>query len=237
MGARNVGMTVGAQDATNLIYKSQMVGVSQNLRTDQKVKETDKQRETEQARTENPESSDTSGSLSVNSNSGSARTAPRRRLGTEDQALHRLGRGQVDWSEQGEQKGGRWLPPSLQPHSKGAGSTSQWNIPYWLMSKDAPQDDSPQAQHKKLINALRSMVNTEIQQYTKQNEPLYAKKTLRDIYSVLGEEGPSSGAPPKATLTGEPSGYTATNRRRAENAFNMLENPAPEPGEAFEMVA
>jgi hypothetical protein len=231
-------MSVGAQDANNMVFKSQMVGVSQNLRTDQTVKETDKQRETEQARTDNPESAETGGSKNVTSNGGVARTAPRRRMGR-DSSLHRLGHGQVDWSE--NESGGQgkdWLPPSLQPHSRGAGSANQWNIPYWLMAKDQPQNDSPIAQHKRLLNGLRTMVNTEIQQYTKQNEPLYAKRTLREIYSVLSEEGPTPQSAPGATaVTNDPAGMTPTNFRRAMNTFNMLENPQPQPGEAFEMVA
>src|SRR5262245_41104519 len=130
MGApRTVGMAVGAQDANNMIFKSQMVGHTQHLQQDQKVKETDKSRETEKARTENPESTSSSGSLNVNSNSGAARTAPRRRMGNE-QRLQRLGHGQVDWSEsegQSQQDGAHWLPPSLQPHSRGAGSANNWN--------------------------------------------------------------------------------------------------------------
>lgn len=238
-------MSVGAQDANNMIFKSQMVGVSQNLRTDQKVKETDKQREADQARTDNPESTDSAGSKSVTGNGGVARTAPRRRMGS-DQSLRSLGHGQVDWNEgngEGQTTGSEWLPPSLQPHSKGAGATNQWNIPYWLMSKDQPQNDSPLAQHKRLLNGLKNMVGTEIQQYTKQNEPLYAKKTLREIYNVLNDDGGSFQQKPTndqshlSAVTNDPVGMTPSNMRRARATFDMIENPQPQPGDAFEMVA
>lgn len=222
----------------NMIAKSQMVGQAQQLRVDQTIKETDKTSETEKARTAATESSESSGSKSVNSNSGTARTAPRRRLG-QDQSLQRLGRGQVEWSER-EEEGQSWLPPSLQPHSKGAGTANDWNIPYWLMAREQPQNDSAMSQHKRLLNGLRTMVKTEIDQYTKQNEPLYAKKTLREIYSVLKDDGGSLSAPPPQsafTMANEPAGFTQANIRRARNTFDMLENPRPAPGEAFEMVA
>lgn len=232
-----MGMTVGANDVNNMLNKSQMLGHTQQLRTDQTVKETDKQRETEKARTAG-ESTDSSGSKSVNSNSGTARTASRRRLGTEQQGVQRLGRGQVEWGER-EQESSEWLPPSLQPHSKGAGSSNEWNIPYWLTSQEQPHSDSPMAQHKRLLNGLRTMVKTEIEQYTKQNEPIYAKKTLREIFSVLSDDdaGVKSGPRNTTTLAGEPSGYTHGNVRRARGLFDMLENPRPQPGEGFEMVA
>ena len=236
-----MGMTVGAQDVSNMLNKSQMIGHTQQLRTEQMVKELDKQKEVEQARTDSSESATSSGSKSVNANSGTARTANRKKLGNE-QALRELGRGRVEWDEQSDKSSGKeWLPPSLQPHSKGAGSASEWNIPFWLMQSDQPRSESPMAQHKRLLNGLRTMVKTEIEQYTKQNDPIYAKKTLREIYSVLSDDGPQAQTTPAArgfaTVNGDAAGYTQANVRRARGMFDILEDSRPSPGDGFQMVA
>lgn len=235
-----MGMSVGAQDVNNMLSKSQMIGHTQQLRTEQTVKELDKQKEVEQARTDSSESATSSGSKSVNANSGTARTANRKKMGNEP-GLRELGRGRVEWDESSEKSGGNeWLPPSLQPHSKGAGSTSEWNIPYWLMQTAQTRSEAPMAQHKRLLNGLRTMVKTEIEQYTKQNEPIYAKKTLREIYSVLNDDAQSTLSPsPRgfATLGGEPAGYNTSNVRRARGMFDILENTRPSPGDGFQMVA
>lgn len=234
-----MGMAVGAQDVSSMLNKSQMIGHTQQLRTEQTVKELDKQKEIEQARTDSSESATSSGSKSVNSNSGTARTASRRRLGTE-QPLRQLGQGRVEWDEQEQKSGQDWFPPSLQPHSKGAGSASQWNIPYWLMQSEQPHSDAPMAQHKRLLNGLRTMVKTEIEQYTKQNEPMYARKTLRDIYSVLSDEaqGARSASPHGfSTMSGDPAGYNQANARKARGMFDIFNSARPSPGDGFRMVA
>jgi hypothetical protein len=233
-----MSVNIGANDASNVVFKSQMTGVSQNLRSPQSVKETDKSRDTEQTREADPES--TPDSQGVGSAAGTARPTPNKHSGQEFM-LGRLGRGQVQWNEDAEYGQG-WLPAILRPHSRTAGTSNEWNVPYWLLgNEDQHGSDSPMAAHRKLLNGLRSMVNVDIQQYIKSNDPPYAKKTLRDIYNVLNEDGSAGGGVPQGArqqaMTGDPGGLNATNWKRAMATFDLLENPQPELGEAFEMVA
>jgi hypothetical protein len=233
-------MGIGAQDAANMMNKSQMVGNTQALRADQQIKETDKSRESEKARDADPEST-AENTTSVGSSSGANRTGDVRKNGQEARGLHRLGRGQVEWQDQEKNKGSEWLPPNLRPQAKSAGTSNAYNIPYWLMSSrgEKPGEDNPASSHRRLLNGLRNMVHTEIQQYIKSNEPPYAKKTLREIYNVLGEDSDSGqqSAPASQNAAGEVAGLTNTNWTRAQATVAMLENEQPEPGEAFEMVA
>ncbi len=234
-----MGMNVGAQNMASMMSKAQQVGFAQQLRTDQTVKETDRQRETEAARDSDPESSTASNTRSVGSSSGANRAQVGRGLGQEEaRGLSRLERGGVEWQEQEKNQGSEWLPPSLRPQAKGAGTSNAFNIPYWLEKRDQQQEsESPLAAHRKLLTGLKNMVNTEIQQYVKSNEPPYAKKTLREIYNVLQEESTGGAPPQQHNVTGEVAGLNAKNWSQAQNTFNMLENPQPELGEAFEMVA
>lgn len=235
-----MGMGIGANDATNMMNKSSMVGFTQKLGADQQIKESDRAKEAEQARESDPESTTASNTRSVSSSSGAGRSQESRRMGQESRGLGRLNRGTVEWQDEEKNQGGGWLPPSLRPQSQTAGTANQFNIPHWLMSQKAnqPGADTPLTTHRKLLNGLKAMVNIEIQQYVKANEPPYAKKTLREIYNVLGEEASASSTPKKPlTTNGEPAGLNNANWQRAQSVFNMLENPPPEPGEAFEQVA
>jgi hypothetical protein len=237
-------MQVNANDAANLVYKSQMVGMQQNLRTDQTVKETQKQQETERARDSNPESSGQDG-LSVGSSSGAVRTTPQKKNQQQSvQGQQKLYRGSVEWGDTSKpQQGDEWLPPSLRPQSRQAGTSNSYNVPYWLMNNNLPgqsqnqQNESPQATHRRLLNGLKNMVNIDIQQYVKSNDPPYAKKTLREIYNVLTEDNPQAPQPGKPGLTGEPAGLSSNNWVRAHTTMSLIENPPPTPGEGFEMVA
>jgi len=232
-----MGMAVGANDMANMMNKSQMVGHTQNIRATEHVKETDKARETEAARDADPESSTAENTTSVGSSSGASRTQLQDRGRHDLRGLQRLGRGQVEWQDEQQNQGSEWLPPSLRPQARGAGS-SPLNIPYWLQSQPKQQaDGDPSASHRRLLNGLRNMVSTEIQQYVKSNEPPYAKKTLREIYTVLDED--TNGVPPaqKRNVTGDPGGLTVGNWRRAWTTQQQIDNPQPDPGEAFEAVA
>ncbi|MBM3463406.1 MAG: hypothetical protein FJX76_15005 [Armatimonadetes bacterium] len=225
-----------------MMNKSSMVGYTQHLRADQQVKETDKSKETEKARDSDAEATTAENTTSVGSSSGASRTNQARRNGQEAGGLHRLGRGQVEWQNQERNQGSEWLPPTLRPQAKGAGGNA-YNVPYWLLSNgsEQPHSENPQAAHKRLLNGLKNMVHTEIQQYIKSNEPPYAKKTLREIYNVLQDDSAPVQAGPRPSqnqnLNGDPVGFTATNFRRAQSTFAMLHDESAGPGEEFESVA
>ena len=234
-----MSMSIGAGDAANMVFKSQMTGVSHNLQAPQAIKEADRGRETERTRDADPDAAaeDAEG---AGSSSGATRAETRPRVGSgqDRYRLHRLGRGQADWGDMEHGQG--WLPPTLRPQARTAGTSNPFNVPYWLMQKDEKTgSDNPLAAHRKLLNGLRTMVNVDIQQYIKSNEPPYAKKTLRDIYNVLNDGQAPTGAPPnrESALTGDPTGLNVVNWRRAHATYNLLEFPQPQLGEAFEEVA
>ncbi len=234
-----MGMSIGAQDTANIAYKSQLAGQPQQLRADQTIKETDKSRETEKTRDSDPESTTSSGSTAVTSSGNARRSENSRKLqGGQDRSVGRLGRGSVEWGED-TQETGQWLPPGLQPQSRSAGTASNFNIPYWLLNNgDSGQSSSPSAQHQRLLTGLRTMVNNELQQYVKSNEPPYSKKTLRDIHGVLSDGGSSSAdGSARLTTSGDPGGYNKTNTTRARNTLSIFDQQPKQTGVALEMVA
>lgn len=236
-----MGMGIGANDVSNMMNKAQSVGYAQTLRADQQIKETDRSRETERARDANPEASTVSNTQNVGSSAGATRTGAARRNGEEARGLQRLNRGSVEWQQERDSENGTdWLPPSLQPQSRTAGANNANNIPYWLSYRPEQKvEENPTSAHRRLLNGLKNMCHTEIQQYVKTNEPPYAKKALREIYGVLRNEVDGGSGEPAAhqTLGGEPSGISGQNWQRAESSLQMLDNPPVEAGAAFEMVA
>jgi len=225
-------MAVGAQDFAHMMNKSQMVGNTQNLNVTQQVRELEKQREAEAARDADPDST-AQDTTRVSSSSGTRRTGESRRLGQDSGALQRLGRGRVEWQDSEHGQGAEWLPPSLRPQSKTAGS-GPYNIPYWLQTQVRQDtDESPRSAHFRLLNGLRKMVHNEIHQYVKNNEPPYAKKTLRDIFSLLQVEGPPNPAPPP-----QPAAYfDVYTFDRARAAVQVHENPRNFLGNSYDLVA
>jgi hypothetical protein len=221
-----------------------IAGHASDLRPTQSVSKMEKPSDIERARENaDPDSVENGNGKSVTSNGGSQRTASRRRAG-QDQRVNsrRMGRGGIDWGNaegEGDKTAEEALPASLRQNFRQAGSLNRWNIPFELLAKQKNDEESPQAAHSRLLTGLRNMVGLEISQYTKQNDPPYAKKTLRDIFSVLNEgEGNSGGAGPGLqTLTGDPIGFNETNMKRARATFDLLENPKADPGEMFELVA
>lgn len=226
-----------------MLNKACMVGDVQQSRAGQSVSKTKETSDIERARDADGESTESNGK-SVNSSNSSQRTTARRRSGNDQRIGSRnMGRGGVHWGspeEAGEKTGEEILPPSLRSNFRQAGCTNKWNIPFELLCKQKNDEESPQAAHSKLLVGLRNMVGLEIAQYCKQNDPPYAKKTLRDIFSVLNEDGNSNGCaagPGLLSLTGDPIGLNDTNLARARATFDLLENPRAEPGEVFELVA
>ena len=232
-------MNIGANDVSTMLNKSSMVGQAQQLRVDQKVKETEKPAASEEARDADPESTTADNNQTVGSGAGATRPQQARRFGQGMEGLRGLNRGTVEWQNQGSGKGGAWLPPHLMPQARGAGT--EFNIPYWLrmQQQEQKQAESPEANQRKFLNSLRSMIHTEIQQYVKANNPPYAKKTLREFHSLLSDDvGPTflSVQNQGKRLSGETSGYNRKNWESLENVYTMFQNP-PEPGSELSMVA
>jgi hypothetical protein len=231
-------MNIGANDVSTMLSKSTMVGGNPQLSNSSLVKETDKQRETEKARDADPESSSANDTQTVSTNSGANRSGQTRRFG-QDQSLQRLGRGSVQWQDQEGHQGSEWLPPSLRPQAKGAGTSNAFNVPYWLYSKhtEETQEDNPLVAHKRLLNCLKGMVHNDIQQYVRSNNPPYPKRTLREFHSLLSE-GASEPVRTQSAfqMSGERMGLTRQNWERQQSIATMFSDP-PEPGSGFEMVA
>lgn len=240
-----MGMNIGANDVSTMLNKSSMVGGAQQLRVDQRIKETDKTAEAEKSRDQDAEATTADNGGNVGSAAGAGRTAPNHRGGQELRGMGRLYRGSVEWQQERNSgnQGSNWLPPSLQPQARGAGTSNPYNVPYWLTSdpqSEQPQEDNPLASHRRLISGLRSMVKNDIEQYVKSSEPPYEKKTLREFYTLLSDGGTGGGTNAPSLggnrLTGQPLGYNRSNWDSAENVTVMFRN-GPRVGDQLDWVA
>lgn len=224
-----MGAQIGTSDVTSMLGKSSMVGQTQQLRVDQRAKETDRARDAETG-----EEGDSS-LLSTDRADGVGRS---RTIGTPDErALQRLGRGNVDWQQGGgvEGQAKQSLPASLTPQSRGAGSASSFNIPFWLQTRQPEtQTDNPRVAHTRLMKGLREMVGTELKQYVRSNNPPYDKPTLREFYDVLSDGKTAPFGP--STARGDAAGLNNLNWNRAQNVVSIFDERPPA-GEALDLVA
>lgn len=218
-----------------MAQKAQMVGMPNkahavtNVREAKEPPRIQETRESEETAENDPKR--------VNTTAPSNRVDARRRISQDNGSSRRLERGSADWTE-ADRRDWRDLPPSLRPLSKSAGDSHAWNVPYWLLTDgNKQQEESAVGCHYRLLNGLKTMVHNDIQQYVKGNNP-YPKKTLREIYNVLGDEKPShSPGLEERNLTGAPSGLTHSNWTRAQSTIDALENPPPDPGIDLNLVA
>ena len=229
--------TLNAGDAANLIFKAQLTNQTQAPRAPQAIKESNRARESERAgETDEAESLDEG--AHEEPAVGLTRREGQPRIGRRQDQVG-LGFGRRDHAGEGSVEH-EWLPPSLQPQARTAGTSNPWNIPYWLARRDdKPSSESPLVAHRRLLNGLKNKVNIDLQQYIKSNEPTYTRKTLRDLYTIFSDN-PAGVSVPQGrgqAVTGDPSGLNVVNWRRAHATYNLLEFPQPELGEAFEEVA
>jgi hypothetical protein len=208
-------MNIGANDMSSMVSKSMMAGVAPQA---PRIAKTEEPRDVETVH----EPEDTHEQTPLD-----APPPPPRRF------EQRVGRESVAWQEAPSEGA---LPGSLRPQARGASTAGDFNIPFWLHARadQQPRSDSPIVAQRRLLNGLRSMVYTEIQQYTPKNKGTYDKQTLRDFYEVLGDN--SSAPAPTRTAAGDPVGLNARNWGRASSIASIFDD-RPEPGSAFEMVA